>query len=187
MPRFVPDKWKATDDSSVGWKTFDEECVVLHMTVNDDNAFSCPCGCDGYPSGKKTTFMMGHDARLRGVLIRAHLTGTKIRYIVNKTVAEPIDAYDAAKAHFWTSYLEEATSRRELKNKEVLRRALDAGERLLKVARWSVTDQVIAIYKTKKPGFHWVEWVDKAGNIKTASVREDESPLADITQEQASG
>lgn len=187
MPRFVPDRWKAVDDSSVGWKTFDPECVVLHITVNEENAFSCPCGCDEYPTGKKTTFCMGHDARLRGVLIRAHLAGVQIRYIVNKVVGESIDAYDAARAHFWGSYLDAAVARRDAKNKEVLKRALDAEDRCLKYARWSVTGQVIAIYRGKKPGLHWVEWVDKGGNIKTASVREDESPLADIAQEQVSG
>jgi hypothetical protein len=176
------------DDSSVGWKTFDEECVVLHIIVNEyRRTFSCPCGCDEFPAGKKTTFMMGHDARLRGVLIRAHLTDTKIRYIVNNTVGDPMDAYDAAAAHFWTSYLDAAVERRDGKNREVARRALEAGDRLLKVARWSVTGQVIAIYKAKKEGMHWIEWVDQAGNIKTINVRADESPLGDISQEQVSG
>lgn len=186
MPRFTPDRWKPTDDSSIGWKTFDPECVVLHMTVNEDSAFSCPCGCDGFPSGKKSAFMMGHDARLRGVLIRAHLTGTPIRYVINKVVSEPTSAYDAAKAHFWTSYLDDAVSRRDSKNKEVIRRTMEAGDRCLKVARWAATGQVIAIYQDKKPEMHWIEWVDQGGNIKTARVRADESPLAEFAQEQVS-
>ena len=196
MPRFVPERWRPVDDSSTGYKTFDPECVVLQVSFRaiDEKVepksytMGCPCGCGGFPNGEKTTFCMGHDARLRGILIRAHLMGVKIRYILGDVVSDPIDAAMVAEGHFWTSYLDEAVERREAKNKEVVRRALQAEEgRLLKVARWSVTGgQVIAIYQDKKEGMHWIEWVDRAGNSKTARVRADESPLAEIAQQQVS-
>lgn len=191
MPRFEPDKWKAADDSSVGYKTLDDECIILHVALRMEgpgSAMGCPCGCSGFPSGDKTTFCMGHDARLRGILIRAHLTDTPIRYVLGDTVMDPVSADGIAAGYFWTSYLEAAALRREGKNLEVLNRALLAPkDRLIKVARWSVTGQVIAIYHAKRPGMHLIEWVDKAGNTKLVTVREDESPLTDIAQQQVSG
>ena len=187
MPRFVPDKWKPKDDSSEGYKTLDPESVVLHVSLRMEgpgSAMGCPCGCGDFPSGDKTTFCMGHDARLRGTLIRAHLMGVPIRYVLGDQVGETVSAKDVADGHFWTSYLEEAVLRRDGKNREVLRRAIDAGVRCLKYARWARSGQVTAIYQDKKPHMHFIEYVDQAGNIKTTRVRADESPLADINHAQ---
>lgn len=33
----------------------------------------CMCGCGGFPKGKRAHFVPGHDARLRGILLRANL------------------------------------------------------------------------------------------------------------------
>lgn len=37
----------------------------------------CPCGCRRTVAGK-ARFAVGHDMRLKGILIRAHLTGTPL-------------------------------------------------------------------------------------------------------------
>lgn len=175
MAKFQPEKWKPSDDSSIGYRTLDPTCVVLNMAYGQ--RVGCPCGCGGVPSGPKATFCMGHDARLRGILIRAHLMGVRIRYYVDGKLGEPIDPYDVAGAHVWKSYLDAAVMKREGKNREVLRRAIKS-ERLIRVGRWETTGQVVAVFRTNNVDMYEVEYVNKAGESKKVRIPAEDAPPA---------
>lgn len=174
MPRFNPNKWKPTDDSSPGLRAaLDPGVVALLWKIRySDLRFGCPCGCGEFPLGDKATFCMGHDARLRGVLIRAHLMGVKIEYYRDLTGSNnsgPMTAMDIAEAYGWGHYLDAAVLRREGKNREVLRRAIGS-DRLIKVGKWSFTGQVAAVYRTNNVDMYEVEYVDKAGESRRKRV-----------------
>lgn len=178
MPRFVANKWKPVDDSTPGYRTVDPTRVVLAQ-VYEGARVGCPCGCKGYPLGDKAKFAMGHDARLRGKLIRAHLMGVEVVFVVNDVEVSPTSAVDVASLYGWKEYLDSAVLRREGKNREVLARALGS-ERLLQVGRWQTTGQVVAVYRDEKnTDMYNIEYVDGAGNVKRARVPADQSPLAE--------
>lgn len=178
MPRFNPDRWKPTDESSPGCITLDPHSVVLRVNIRDeDGRMGCPCGCGEFPLGTKAIFCMGHDARLRGKLIRAHLMGVRVRYYAGGVLGDPTDAEVLASQYAWKAYLDEAVMRREGRNREVLKRALGS-ERLVKVGRWEFTGQVVAVYRMNDEDRYRVEYVNKAGDIKTTSVAASDSPLA---------
>jgi hypothetical protein len=173
MPRFQPDKWKPTDDSSPGYRTLDPGCIVLNLAVENGRT-GCPCGCGTFPLGDRAIFNMGHDARLRGILIRAHLMGVRVRFYADGTLSDPTPAEGVAEGYGWKSYLEAAVLRREGKNREVLRRAL-GDERLVRVGRWEYTGQVASVYRTKKQDMYEIEYVNQAGEVKRIRVPADEA------------
>jgi hypothetical protein len=180
MPKFNSDRWKPVDDSSPGYRTLDPTCVVLNVGLRMEgpgSAMGCPCGCGEFPMSDRTTFCMGHDARLRGILIRAHLMGVKVRYYMGGTLSDPVDAEMLAEQYHWKSYLTGAVMRREGKNREVLKRALGT-ERLVKVGRWEYTGQVVAVFRTNREDMYEIEYVNQAGDIKKIKVPADEAPLA---------
>lgn len=163
----------------------DPTCVVLNVVhavgsdaVMHGRMMGCPCGCGGWPAGSKATFCMGHDARLRGILIRAHLMGVKIRYHVDGTLGDPVDPEQLAEQYHWTSYLHAAVLRREGSNREVLKRALGS-ERLVKVGRWDYTGQVVSVFRTNREDMYEIEYVNKAGDVKKVKVPASEAPLAE--------
>ncbi len=171
MPRFNPNKWKPTDDSTPGLRTIDPLRVVLHTPSG-----ACPCGCGIPPLGARATFGMGHDARLRGVLIRAHLMGVEIRELLSIVNADvdvkfnrPVTAETIAARYGWGSYLNAAVLRREGKNREVLRKALGS-DRILHVGKWDFTGQVAAVYRTNNRDMFLIEYVDPAGEIRQKRV-----------------
>lgn len=174
MPRFDPHRWKPTDDSSSGYRTLDPSCVVLNVAFGEK--IGCPCGCGDVPAGAKAIFCMGHDARLRGILIRAHLMGVRIRYHGDGVLGDPVTAEDLAKQYYWTSYLESAVMRREGKNREVLRRALGS-DRLIQVGRWQYTGQVAAVYRLNGHDMAEIEYVNQAGDAKKIRVPLEDAPL----------
>lgn len=177
MPRFNGDKYNTAQDSTPGWKTHNPRHVVLLIAVAGER-FGCPCGCAGWPLGEKATFAMGHDARLRGILIRAHLMGKKIMYVAQSrtdgqwrhTDMPPLDAATVAGKHLWTPYLDQAVLKREGKNREVLQRSMGS-QRLIQVGRWEYTGQVCAVYRDERnTDMVEVEYVNAAGDIKRARM-----------------
>lgn len=171
MPRFNPSKYDPRKESSDGFKTYNEG-VTLKVALREDGSEGCPCGCGEIPEGKKSLFMMGHDARLRGKLIRAHLTDTDITFVYPPKSGrddETATAMKVAKRFKWESYLEAAELRREGKNREVLGRAVGS-KRLVKVGRWQYTGQVLAVYETPQGNDYEVEYVTKQGEVKKTRV-----------------
>lgn len=167
MPRFNERKYDPRADSSPGIK----EPGVVRLTFAEG---LCPCGCGERPKSRASTFAMGHDARLRGKLTRAHLTGTPVQYVVGDRGLKAQTAMDVASEHGWQSYLTDAALRREGKNREVLARAVGS-KRAVKVGRWSYTGQVIAFYDTPGGDEYEVEYVTRMGDRKRVRVSVDEA------------
>jgi hypothetical protein len=124
---------------------------------------------------------MGHDARLRGILIRAHLMGVEIAY-ATKWGAEKGDlhigtAEEVAESYHWKSYLDAAVLKREGRNREVLRRALKT-DRLVRVGRWEYTGQVVAVFREEGKDMFRIEYVNQAGEVKTMKVPAEDAPVA---------
>lgn len=179
MPKFNANKWKPTDDSSLGFRTTDPRRVVLNVLTTTDRV-GCPCGCATMPVGKTAKFAMGHDATLRGKLIRAHLLGAEILFIYNgdEDTRSPCSAMEIAKEYGWKEYLEAAVLRREGKNREVLQRTI-GNERLVRVGRWEYTGQIAAVYRDKTGSdMNEVEYVDRAGQVRRTRVLAEEETAA---------
>lgn len=181
MPRFNEKTYDPRDDSSKGFEQ-DGKLVVLHQTgkLDGKDQTSCLCGCGHFPHGRRSSFMMGHDARFRGALIRAHLTDTPV------VIVTEVDGKNASPKHAspvpatrileefdlpWGEYLESAEVRREGKNRQVLAKAVGS-ERLIKVGRWEKTGQVVAFYEGKSADRdeYEVEYVTKTGEVKRTRV-----------------
>jgi hypothetical protein len=175
MPRFNSDRYNTAQDSSPGWKTYKPEYIVLLLAVDTDGKLGCPCGCGGWPLGEKAKFAMGHDARLRGILIRAHLMGKQVFYVMrppNGAAVDtvPLDAMKVAQKYGWAKYLDDAVLRREGKNREVLQRALGS-KRLIQVGRWEYTGHVAAVYRDgRNADMVEIEYVNGAGDVKRTRV-----------------
>lgn len=76
----------------------------------DEARETCLCGCGEVPTGKKARFVMGHDARLKGMLTRAHIAGTKVELTRNGKAAKEITARAFAKEQGdeWVARLEKS-------------------------------------------------------------------------------
>jgi hypothetical protein len=88
MARFDPRRYDVRMDSSAG---FEDLSVMILVTEPG----LCPCGCGEPPKNPKATFLMGHDVRLRGKLIRAAACDLKIQRVtvegVTVDVVDPIE------------------------------------------------------------------------------------------------
>lgn len=170
MPRFNPKRWHPSRDSSLRHFQRSVKDKKVHLDIQPDGG--CPCGCFGRPKGGTARFAMGHDARLRGVLIRCHLTGTPVvEHIGGDGVGAELTAKEMA-GRYGESFvraLEEAELRREGKNREVLRKALNS-KRLIRVGRWEYTGQVVAVYGTNGDEEYQVEYVTKLGEKRTKRI-----------------
>lgn len=180
MPRFAYTKYKPTDDSSPGYRTVDPRRVVLQIAVDESRGTvegqGCPCGCGEFPVGPKATFKMGHDARLRGKLIRAYLMGVEIRELYSDGRDLVSTAEEVADRHGWREYLRHAELAREGQNRQVLREALNS-ERVIKVGRWEYTGQVVAVYPTPRGEEYRIRYVTRMGGIREKRVPATEAPL----------
>lgn len=180
MPKFNANKWKPTDDSSLGFRTTDPRRVVLNVLTKGGRAaigrWGCPCGCATFPAGHSATFAMGHDTTLRGKLGRAHLMGVEIKFVFNGAEDDHQihTAMQVAEMYGWKEYLDAAVLRREGKNREVLQKSI-GNDRLVRVGRWEYTGQVAAVYRDPTGSdMHIVEYVDRAGQVRRTRVLAEE-------------
>lgn len=171
MPKFNPNTWKPTDDSSLGFRTTDPTRVVLNKLTREDRV-GCPCGCATFPTGKDAIFSMGHDATFRGKMIRAHLMGVEIMVVYNGNEDDTIviSAMELAKQYGQKKHLVDAEMRREAANRTVASKALKAGEAVVQIGKWKYTGQVVAFYRTSNPDQLIAEHVDRAGGIRRTRV-----------------
>lgn len=177
MPRFEIEKYNPAKDSSLEYlaEAMLEGKVVLAVPEG-----GCPCGCGEKPKSRGRTFAMGHDARYRGKLIRAHLTGTPVRVVGYDGTGE-VAARELAAEHGWEIYLLEAEARRAQANERVARRArahkekeqngLVGKKRLVRVGRWEYTGQVVAVYDDGKQVE--VQYVTRLGETKRVRVPQE--------------
>lgn len=139
----------------------------------------CGCGCGAKVAGK-AKFAMGHDMKLKGILVRAHLSGTPV-HVRNeagthtRTAIEEAERWSTPKLD-WVKMLREAEEKQgadvraaiERSEREVTERALgpQVGQReLLRLGRWEHTGYVIAVYSDE--GAVLYEYVDKKGRVRT--------------------
>jgi len=175
MPHFAITKYDPAEDSTAGQEEYAKQtgCVVLNAVRREDDheLIGCPCGCEGVPVGRKATFLMGHDARLRGKLIRAHLTDTKVIQCTDGVRGSSRTAMSVASDYgdSFVDALKGADLRREGKNREVVQKALHS-KRLVKVGRWQYTGQVAAIYSTPGGDEYEIEYVTKQGETRKVRV-----------------
>lgn len=197
MPRFAVTKYKPEQDSSKSQKAqkLAKSDGVLVLEVKSRKVevgqgdkkqkvdqLSCPCGCGEFTADRKTTFRMGHDARLRGALQRAHLTGAKVVRILDGKAegAKTAKEYASQFGGSFTKAIEAADSRRQKANREVLQKAMKS-TRLIKVGRHETTGQVVAVREASNdsPNRFDIEYVTQQGQKKTLkNVAEDEAPKA---------
>lgn len=190
-PKFNQKRWRPHHDTTPGYKTVAPDAIVLRIATHAeagagyDGMRPCPCGCGEWPSNRGSIFRMGHDARLRGKLIRAHLTGTDIVYVRggvgDPEIAERVPAVEVARRYplkgknaTWEYYLNEAVERREGRNRELLQRALGS-KRLISVGRWEYTGQVCAVYRLDGIDMYEVEYVTRGGDVRRKRVPKDET------------
>lgn len=194
MGRFNILQYRPKDDSTPGVLPKGTDPKTTLILEHTDPA-NCPCGCNQPPRSKGRTFGMGHDARLRGKLIRAHLSGTPVCYAtlapngkdyVAKTTQ---DALFVAQGFGWKDYLLDAEHKQgpsiaaklAKANGEVLAAATgpQIGDRkVVKVGRWSYTGQLMAVYANGDADEFEVEYVDKKGGKHR--VRVPQAKLQDI-------
>ena len=81
MNKYDPAQYKPVNDSTPSPASTDNpDSLVL---VTDDRM--CPCGCTSVSRGKNSRFVMGHDARLRGKLIRAYTAEVPVLLVDDQT------------------------------------------------------------------------------------------------------
>lgn len=191
MARFNPAKYDPREDSSPGTERYRQggnapTTLVLDWTPIEPSGRACPCGCREELAAN-SRFRMGHDARLRGKLTRAHVTGTDVTIIKGRDVTTlsavaVADQFSSPQLD-WRASLREAEGRYsgsrariDAANAEILKRAQGpqvGDRRLIKVGRWPYTGEVIAIYQDRDVAVF--EYTAKSGEVKTV-----ERPLEDI-------
>lgn len=178
MPRFNKKRWHPSHDSSVRHiqRAIKEKKIFLDRAYDESGERAgCPCGCAQIPTGKKAIFAMGHDARFRGILIRAHLTSTPIVYVVKGGKQDGVEhlttAWELSEEYgpHFSGPVAKAVQRREDQNRAVLAKAMGS-KRLIRVGRWEYTGQVMAVYGENGDAQYDVEYVTKQGEIKRKRV-----------------
>lgn len=199
MAKFNPTKYDPKSDSSPGtdrMRGSGPATVILDWTSATTavtpgspatQAKVCPCGCRELLASK-SRFRMGHDARLKGLLSRAHVTGTDITIVkgsdMTVTTAVALAAQFTSSNMDWVKALREAearfsaSTRAKVKetNEQIVAEALgpQVGTRkLIKVGRWNYTGEMIAVYEDK--GVAVFEYTAKSGEKKVV-----ERPLDDV-------
>lgn len=160
---------------------YPDETVIL-ITGGPDEAGElvtfCPCGCGQVPQGKGRTFRMGHDARLKGILIRAHVAGFEVARVGGGGITSS-SALTYAQFFGWGAYLE-AAAKREAERKD--RKARPNAPRApkpkgpqvgdvqsLKIGRWNYEATLVGVWDGGKTLEY--TYADKKGNTKTHTVK----------------
>lgn len=183
MGRFNVATWSPQSDSS---PKVDYDAVGVSAETNVVLVFptprSCRCGCGETPATKTSLFAMGHDAKLRGKLIRAHLTGTPVVLVDPDGKATTETAMSMSSPHGWQGYLNSAEQKQgptiraklEATNRRILTAAVgpQPGERrLVRVGRWSYTGEILAVFEDG--GTYEVEYASKKGDLVRKTVPAD--------------
>lgn len=61
----------------------------------------CPCGCGEVAKGKNSTFRMGHDARMKGILLRAYVAQSPVTFKVDGGTLQTHKAINVADEFGW--------------------------------------------------------------------------------------
>ena len=85
MSKFKPATYDPAHDSSSGIRPQPKAVILI------DVEGLCKCGCEETVEGG-IRFKMGHDARLKGILIRAEVIGCEIRLVDPETGVQTVHA-----------------------------------------------------------------------------------------------
>lgn len=124
---FNPNKYDPQAESSKGHEQ--GGVLVIATTTKKDGDKTVESSLDGslqYP--KKGKFIPGGDARLKGRLIRAAITGTKVVHVRDGKSGSPESALAVAKRHGWDEAIKAAVARHEDAEARKAERAADAEE-----------------------------------------------------------
>lgn len=140
----------------------------------------CPCGCFEVPTGKKRSFLMGHDARFKGKLIRAHISGADVTHVILEEKGsiksgavrkiETNTAMELATRHGWEHVLEAAAERAAAPAPSKPRKAAASNGKVkvgdevkgVKIGRWTRDGIVVGVSKKGTE----IEYQDAKGNTK---------------------
>lgn len=157
MSSFDPATWSPGHDSSPEYADRADSEGIVFIDVSHE---ACLCGCRG---ATESRFVPGHDARLKGKLIRAHLMETPVWWSRDSRSITPLEL---ASRFGWREWLEKAEQRRWKKCLELAGRAEDAPDDVVKAGIWDKTGMPFVIFRTKKPQWWRMEYVDRAGKSK---------------------
>lgn len=195
MPRFQPAKYNPAVDSSPNHQSYRRGDapvteVLLDWSSDESGKRTCPCGCR-QPLAKAARFRIGHDARLLGILKRAHITGTKVAVIKDDVTATE-DATDLAAQfssdrHDWVKELLASATRHAASNRKKIdaanseivaeaRGPQPGNRRLIKVGRWSYTGEIVAVFQ--EDGDALFKYTTAGGDVR--EVRRALSETADV-------
>lgn len=184
MKQFRADQYDPRPDSSRGYARSDTREQYpndLILEVESPSTRLCPCGCAETPTGKKATFKMGHDVRLKGKLSRACAAGVQVVLTDEvRTICAVLDPVEYAKRFStdkadWAQIVTDSAARAKKggdAERAVLARAVgpQVGDtKLIKVGRWQKTGKILAVYEDGKGLLY--EYVDGKG--QTQQVRQD--------------
>ncbi len=180
LANYRPQNDSSTDTDQLRRGKIKDNLILLVSEERHD----CRCGCQQKPVGPKAEFRMGHDARLRGKLIRAHCTDTEVTTIDGDKPAVTNTAMYFAEILGWGDYLVVAKDREALRtaeradraNRQVLARATGprVGDRqCVKVGRWMKTGNVIAVFSDGAE--IEVEYVDGRGGIQRKMITPEQA------------
>lgn len=194
MAKFNPAKYDPKDDSSPGtdrMRGSGPATVILDWTSirkhGEPEVKVCPCGCRELLASK-SRFRMGHDARLKGILSRAHITGTDLTLVrgsdMTVTTAIALAGQFTTTNMDWVKALREAEKRFAASTRAKVKEANDAivaeatgpqigTRKLVKVGRWNYTGEMVAVYEDR--GVAVFQYASKGGEVKTV-----ERPLDDV-------
>lgn len=177
MGRFNPSTYSPADDTSFDLIPEANKTGLVHIDRTSGKGVEseqrlCHCGCGQETQGTKSMFRMGHDSRFKGILLRAHLTGTEMAVHTSGAINyyKALDLareYDTPK-YAWSDALLAAESKHSDKPvKPVSSKGPKVGDpRLIKVGRWEYTGHIVAV---ASDGLH-VEYTTSKGETKTTVV-----------------
>lgn len=178
--------------SSEDYRDHPDDAAGHGATTHDDRGVylivepgHCACGCEQQVA-KGSQFRQGHDARLKGILQRAHMRGSEIHLITGSEMIST-DAMKLAQERGWVRFLEQAEAKAHLRAEKLARRAVAKADKAVaksqkarnkanlaesdekpsnlfeaKVGRWTYKG-----FSTPKGDFHYT---DKQGNAKVAKA-----------------
>ncbi len=142
------------------------------------DAGQCPCGCGEKPTGEGRTFKMGHDARLKGILIRAHITGKEVAQVGGGGIVSG-PALTVAQNLGWSRYLEAAAEREANRKANKANRVKapkaatgpKVGDQVadLKIGRWTYDATITAVWDDGVVEF---EYTTKKGERQVVSFKD---------------
>jgi hypothetical protein len=203
VARFRPSAYDPRSDSSPGteaWRPGHKnnpgglEGVILDwrtLPAPNDHLRPCPCGCRKPITGSRSRFVVGHDARLKGILTRAFITASPVHLLhdgtgsstklgglarVETATASDVASKFSSDTYDWTVGLAAAADKVGGKledrllatDRRVLHNSLNplGGRALLHCGRWEKTGHLLAVYVGPDLQ-HYYEWTASDGELRT--------------------